>query len=266
MSDVGGIDNGDNGAKLDRVSGRMAGYGNYLFNLSSADSGYLNAISIIDRENPEQIAFMSHGDEGAYLDCNDTWRGGLIIEEVIMTARHEYAMRKLSPLVSLKDDPIFIDNFEVQGKHLDDCEDSGYELLDELFPSTATLLLSLYETAYNLKQQTGDTTTIRRNRILAAMRARGGLTKEYFEDLGNSLGDGDYTVSISQGSGDIGFLIHTSSPPATKLPAMLRDGPFDVSPYMITVTVTGTAAAPDLEKLYERLKPAWTKWEYTYIP
>ena len=104
------------------------------------------------------------------------------------------------------------------------------------------------------------------------MRARGGLTKAYFEGLGNDLGDGEYTVSIAEGTGSIGFMIHTysnnTSPrgPGTIIPGVLEDAPFDASPYKITVTVTGAASAPDLEKLYDRLKPEWTQFDYVYIP
>jgi len=188
--------------------------------------------------------------------------------------RHELAMRKLSPLDKLKGDSIFVENFEVSGHYLDLCEDSGAYLLDELFPDTtqSDTILSWFETTYNLTVELGDSIETRQNRIIAAMRARGGLSKQYFEDLGNKLGDGDYTVSIAEGSGTIGFIVATYSKntiptgAATVLPGAIYSAPFGQSCYLITVTVTGTAAAPDLERLYARLKPAWTKFVYVYIP
>ena len=163
------------------------------------------------------------------------------------------------------------ENFEVIGKHLDECEDSASLLLEELFPDETNLLLEDYERNYNLSNA-GDVAT-RRNRIITAMRARGKLNKAYFEGLGNKLGDGSYTVSIAEGTDNIGFIIHTysknTSPkgPATVLPGILEDPPFDDNPYNITVTVTGVAGPEtDLEKLYDRLKPAWTKFNYVYVP
>jgi uncharacterized protein YmfQ (DUF2313 family) len=186
--------------------------------------------------------------------------------------RHEIAMRKLDPLEKLKEDGIFIGNYEVSGHYLDICEDNGGVLLNELFSDTANLLLPYYETTYDLVVDPADSVTIRQNRIVAAMRARGGLSKAYFEGLGNALGDGEYTVSIAEGSGSIGFIVATysiyTSPqgPATIIPGLVTSGPFDESHYMITVTVTGVASAPELEIMYERLKPAWTEFQYTYVP
>jgi len=142
--------------------------------------------------------------------------------------RHELAMRKLSPLDRLKDDPIFIENFEVQGRHLDLCEDSGTTLLNELFADTTEVLLSYFETTYALVVGPSDSVILRRNRIIAAMRARGGLPKQYFEDLGNKLGGSVYTVSITEGTGAIGFLVHTyskyTSPlgPGTIIPGVIE--------------------------------------------
>lgn len=162
------------------------------------------------------------------------------------------------------------ENLFVMGKHLDLCEDSAIKLLNDIFVDTTETLLSYYETTYNL--DSSGTDDERKNRIISAMRARGRLYETYFEAIGNKLGEGNYTVAIAEGTGSIGFMIHTYSPnttplgPATLLPGILEDAPFDASPYKITVTVTGVADAPELEALYARLKPAWTKWSYTYVP
>ena len=186
--------------------------------------------------------------------------------------RHELAMRKLFPIDKLKDDQIFLENYEVMGRHLDYCEDSGNAFLVDIFPDTSTDLLESYETTFNLPVLPSDSIETRRNRIITAMRVRGKLNKAYFEALGNKLGDGDYTVSLAEGTGNIGFIVDTystqSSPAgaATVLPGQVSAPPYDESCYLITVTVTGAASAPDLEKLFDRLKPAWNRFEYSYVP
>jgi len=38
------------------------------------------------------------------------------------------------------------------------------------------------------------------------------------------------------------------------------------NPYQLTATVTGVPSAPELERLFERLKPAWTRFGYIYVP
>lgn len=161
--------------------------------------------------------------------------------------------------------------FKITGKHLDIVEENISWLLEQLFPDKTSILLDEFEKAYNLKSD--GTTTERQNRIISAIRAKGLLTKAYYEGIGNTLGSGNYTVSIAEGTGSIGFIIHTYSPntspkgPATLLPGMLEDAPFTGSPYYITVTVTGSAGPEtELENLYARLRPAWTSWSYTYVP
>lgn len=186
--------------------------------------------------------------------------------------RHELAMRKLSPLRGLKDDDQFQENFEVMGHHLDICEDFGKDLLVELFADGAEQLLPYYETTYGLVTDPADSDLNRQNRILTAMRAKGKLNLIDLQALGNTLGDGDYTVVLTEGTGVIGFIVATysqnTSPkgPATILPGAIYSAPFGESPYQITVTVTGVVEALGLERLYERLKPAWTEFIYTYVP
>jgi uncharacterized protein YmfQ (DUF2313 family) len=75
------------------------------------------------------------------------------------------------------------ENFAVIGKHLDMAEDAADELLLNLFPDVTIDFLADYERVYNLVS-TG-TSQQRQNRILSAMRQRGGLSKAYFENIGN---------------------------------------------------------------------------------
>ncbi len=157
------------------------------------------------------------------------------------------------------------ENLYIFGKHLDAAEDSGKLFLEEIFPDETDLFVADYERVYNLSSA-GKTVTERRNQIIAAMRARGGLDKDYFETVGNALGDGEYTVSIAEGTDSIPFVVHSIASLATALPGTLYDAPFTDTPYNITVTVTGVASADTLEALFNRLKPAWTSFDYVYIP
>jgi uncharacterized protein YmfQ (DUF2313 family) len=163
------------------------------------------------------------------------------------------------------------ENLWVIGKNLDLTEDNAGTLLEEVFPDTSDNLLEAYETTYDLNK-TGNTVE-RRNRILMAMRRRGGLSKTYFENMGNLLGLGYYTVVVTEGTGNLPFVIHDYSPisspsgPATLLPGRLYDPPYTDTPYDIVVTVTGVAGPEaELETLFSRLKPAWTTMSFVYVP
>lgn len=162
------------------------------------------------------------------------------------------------------------ENFYVLGKNLDIAEDASNELLDDLFPDVTENFIEDYERVYNLSSD-GDEIA-RRNRIISAMRQRGGLTMAYYESIGNKLGEGVYTVVITEGTGNIGFIVATysrdTSPsgPATVIPAPVTPFVLGTTPYDITVTITGSSSEPDLEKTYERLKPPWTIFNYVYIP
>jgi uncharacterized protein YmfQ (DUF2313 family) len=143
--------------------------------------------------------------------------------------------------------------------------------LDELFPDTTVDLIASFERVFNLSAS--GTIPERQQRILAAYRALGGLSIAYLEDLGDVLGNGVYTVVLTEGSDNVPFTIHEYSPlthpagPATLLPGPVYDPPFDNTCYTITVTVTGSAGPEnELEKLYSRLKPTWTEFVYVYIP
>jgi len=162
------------------------------------------------------------------------------------------------------------ENFAVIGEHLDMTEDAADELLVNLFPDVTVDFLEEYEKEYNLVS-TG-TNQQRQNRILSAMRQRGGLSKAYFENIGNVLGAGQYTVVITEGSGVFPFIVapysSNTSPTgtATLIPGEVTSGNGLDTCYHITCTVTGVASAPELEKLYLRLQPAWTVWSFVYIP
>ena len=162
------------------------------------------------------------------------------------------------------------ENFQILGKYLDIAELASIELLEDLFPDVTENFIEDYERVYKLDNSGTDEE--RRNRIVSAMRQRGGLSKDYFEAIGNKLGDGLYTVIITEGSGGYPFIVAPAGPesspdgPATLVPGEVNNGDLTNTPYHITVSVFGVASAPDLEKLYNRLKPAWTVWEFVYTP
>jgi uncharacterized protein YmfQ (DUF2313 family) len=196
-------------------------------------------------------------------------------DEVSMSSRHEKAQRRMWPIKSLIDEStdLMRENLSVTGTHLDAIEDYATYLLSQLFPDTVSeddILLS-FERVYHLSSDGNNAK--RKNRIISAHRQRGGLSKAYFESIGNKLGDGEYTVSIAEGTHGLPFIIHTYSPtsspagPATLLPGQLYDAPFTDTCYYITVTVNGSAGPEtDLEAMYDRLKSPWTIWSYNYNP
>ena len=161
------------------------------------------------------------------------------------------------------------ENFFVMGKALDIAKFWTSELLIDMHPSTCKYILSYYEKMYQLRSS-GSTST-RRYRILAAMRARGGLTKSYLEGVGNLLGTNRYTVTITEGTGALPFILHAYSKlthpagPATLLPNPMRSTTASNTCYTLTATVTGVQYDEELETLFNRLKPAWTNFLYEYF-
>lgn len=161
-------------------------------------------------------------------------------------------------------------NFAIIGKNLDICEDAATALRLDLFADVTTEFLADYERVYRLSNSGTDAQ--RRNRIVSAMRQRGGLSKTYFEAIGNKLGEGVYTIVITEGVGLFPFIVApygpASSPSgtATLIPGEVNNGNNLSTCYDITVTVTGSASEPELEKLLNRLRPAWTTFYYVYVP
>jgi uncharacterized protein YmfQ (DUF2313 family) len=167
------------------------------------------------------------------------------------------------------------DNAYVLGRAFDRVEDSIRLLLDqELYPDTAIGLLEIWEKAYNTKRGDSSSLEQRRARVLAAIRATGGMSEEYFLGLGNTLGSGRYTITIDQPAGLAGslFIVHQYGPdtdppgPATPLPAPLYENSTDLA-FNWVVNVDGVAGPEeDLEDMFNRLKPAWSRLTFNYIP
>jgi uncharacterized protein YmfQ (DUF2313 family) len=168
------------------------------------------------------------------------------------TRLHYFALRQINPLKAIEDDPVWDDEVDLEGKHLDNAYFQARTLLQEMFGDTAELLLSSWERVYG-EISTGSTSE-RRARIVAAMRARGGQSRRYFTALAAALG---YTITITEGSAFL-FIIGT-----TTLPNPL----FDPDIYWHwQVNVTGAASGADLEALFQDLKPAYTDVSFVYTP
>lgn len=185
------------------------------------------------------------------------YAGSYKAESSGISKRHYYALKKIFPLKYLEGE---LDNdLEIEGYWLDSCEESAWQLLEEFFANTTNRLISTWESLYSI--DTDDTATLdeRRDTVVAARRATGGLTIEYFEDIADGLG---YSISISEGIGNL-FKVGFSIPPATPIPAKL----YDISErYTWTVTVSGVSSADDLETLFIKLAPAHTKVSFVYSP
>ena len=151
----------------------------------------------------------------------------------------------------------YLDNcyYAAGGKSPADATNAPKGLHAEMFVDTAQLLLGDYERIYNLAS-TGSVAE-RRVRIQTAIVAKGGMSVEYFTALALTLG---YTITVTEGS-DLLFYVGTASPPATELPGSLYD---ETATWIWMVAVSGAYSAPELEKLFQRLRPAHTLVTFSY--
>ena len=104
----------------------------------------------------------------------------------------------LKSLCPVKLGPVHAGDCAVEGAAFDECSANIDALMLELFPDTASLSLPDWERVYALLFPP-PSTAARRNAILAAMNATGGLSAAYFIRLAANLG---YTITVTPG-GDI---------------------------------------------------------------
>jgi uncharacterized protein YmfQ (DUF2313 family) len=181
---------------------------------------------------------------------------GLSIDEVDQL--HYYALKKIFPVRNLEG--VLDDDLTIEGRYLDQVYGpptqlgQAQQLLSEFFGDTANLTMSDYERVYNLPS-TGSLAD-RRTAVVTAMRSKGGLNRAYFIGLASSLG---YTITIQEGV--TAFVVASTHPPATLLPAPLFDPSLQ---WVWVVTIIGVTSAPDLVTLLNRLRPAWTLITYVY--
>lgn len=117
---------------------------------------------------------------------------------------------------------------------------SGFnETIDQCFVSTATDLLSRYETIYGLSVDVSKSDIFRRERIIARARGTGTVTKQLIEDVAMSYSNGEVEVIES---------------PET---------------YSFKVKFVGTKGLPpnmgDLTLTIEEIKPAHLSFVFEYI-
>jgi uncharacterized protein YmfQ (DUF2313 family) len=161
---------------------------------------------------------------------------------------HEDVLKALFPL-ELEGD--FDTGLGIEGLHLDGAQASAGTLLDEMFPDTADELLADWERIVGVTPDDGDPIAARRDRVVAKLQARGGLSRPYFEGIAGSLG---YEIGITAygpticGMARCGDMLSNAS-----------------ARYLWKVEVTNASGRdPFLEDLFLRLKPAWTDMEFSY--
>lgn len=175
----------------------------------------------------------------------------------LRSKRHYYALKKIFPIKYLEGE---LDNdLDIEGYWLDECEESGWQLNDEMFADTTQLLLSSWERLYGIDIDGTETLAERRNAVVAERRATGGLSIDYYESVASGLG---YSITIVEGLGNL-FVVADTSPPATTLPNPLYD---TTERWTWTVHVAGVSSAADLEKLFKEIAPAHTRVEFSYAP
>ena len=160
---------------------------------------------------------------------------------------HKDVLRLLFPLEL---GGVFDDDMAIEGSHLDGAQTSADTLLAEMFPDEADGLLSSWERVTGVTPEAGDSLQTRRDRVVAQLRARGGLSREYFTSLAEALG---YTVAID-----------ALRPFVCGVSVCGEELGAEGVVYLWRVTVN--AAGPDayLEALFRKLKPAWTGVEFIY--
>jgi uncharacterized protein YmfQ (DUF2313 family) len=128
-------------------------------------------------------------------------------------------------------------------------------IINELYPKSATALLTEYETMLGLSYDNTLSTAERRNRIISRFRAVGGQSLAYFYSLAEALGYTTETIEI---------IDNTYRPFRAAASIVGTDSVYDSSAeYSIfSWRVIGTNVTTDnvLKSLFDQLKPA-----YTYI-
>lgn len=106
---------------------------------------------------------------------------------------HKHILKKLFPL-SFEDD-LFDAEMALQGDLLDATERKIKELLVELFPNSADATIDEWESRLNVKSNSGDSLTVRQNRVAAKFSETGSLTEAYFILVAEKMG---FTITIEQ--------------------------------------------------------------------
>ena len=188
--------------------------------------------------------------DGTYGSGN--YGGGLYKFEANTDKRHYYALKKIWPLKVLDGDPVYEADTTIEGSYLDQAYDQGGALLREVFPDTAEQCMGDWERVYGLSA-VGDLPT-RQEAAKAQAQARGGLSRAYFIGIASAMGYSG--CQILEGA-TLQFIVSSTSPPATQLPAAVFSPDYAYRWYMRVPGATGLGAGDLLPKLQD-LAPAWT--------
>lgn len=176
----------------------------------------------------------------------------------LRSKRHYYALKKIFPMDYLAGE---LDNdLEIEGYWLDSCEESAWQLLEEIFADTTQLLIADWERVYDVSPDPTATLSERRDAILAAIRSTGATSIDDFENIASGYG---YTITITEGLGNL-FVVASTSPPATQLPGRLFTG---TERWVWYVEVSGATTTPDetFENAIREQMPAHTRVEFSYV-
>ena len=167
--------------------------------------------------------------------------------------RHYYALKKIWPLKALDGDPVYEADTHIEGKYLDQAYDQGTALASELFPDTSTACLADWDRVCAVTP-TGSVAT-QQAACASQMRARGGLSREYFIGIARAMGYSG--CQILEGE-TLQFVVASESPPATQLPAKLFDPDEAYRWWMRIPAAQAPTGAPALLAKLQDLAPAWT--------
>lgn len=166
--------------------------------------------------------------------------------------RHRYVLDQLMP-VSLGENQS--NDMIIEGRHLDEIEDEASALVDEMFPDTASELISDWERLLGLPDPcTGTPDTIADRQLLA--------TAKWGEKRQLSL---SYLVSVAE---LLGVTVTIENYAARRYGQAVLGGPYNGRKWSNTITVhasgLGTDQRQQLECTFTRLRPANTFLNFDY--
>ncbi len=160
---------------------------------------------------------------------------------------HYDAIKKLMPLElgEISDLDISVESVVLDNAYL-----KTLSVIDELFPSTANLTLSSWESEYGIVPSVNSTIEQRRNKLVQKVRETGGLDIPYFKSLALALG---YNITVTEARRP--WIVGVS-----------KVGDWvGIKALLFTCTINVDAlSAPELEEVLEDLKSPHLKLNFIY--
>lgn len=166
-------------------------------------------------------------------------------------------------------------DMELEGQALDAADSGITAILSELFADSAELLLSRWESIYDLHPLATDTLENRRAILIGKIRATGDIKKPYFISLAAAMGYtiyiDDYAESQSNWACADDELLEEPWDYFTAGCAMSGDYLAQENPvlpwiwHVVVTAVPNPIPAPDLETVLNMFKPAEIQINYTYL-